>query len=102
MRLNIEMPTVETCEATRCAYNGFDRVCHARAITVGGGTHPVCDTYIPSAHRRGHVAAESKPAGVGACKVDGCRFNHNLECGAPTIVVAQHWRHADCRTFEKR
>jgi hypothetical protein len=100
MKLTIEMSSVETCDATRCAYN-VNRACHARAITVGGGTHPACDTFIPADHGE-HVASEMARGGVGACKVDGCKHNHNLECAAPSIVVTHHWRHADCRTYEKR
>jgi hypothetical protein len=97
MKIMIEMPTIDTCEATGCAYNA-DRKCHARAITVGGGTHPACDTFIPADQ---HVDRD-EPAGVGACKVTTCRHNQNLECEASAIVVAPHAHHADCMTFDER
>ena len=98
MKLTIQMAPIERCEATGCAYN-VNQSCHARAITVGGGTHPACDTYVPSGR---HVAVHSEPAGVGACKVEDCRYNHDLECDAPSIAVGRHGQHADCTTYEKR
>jgi hypothetical protein len=41
----IEMPDVDGCDATECAYN-MKGDCHARAITVGDGVHPGCDTRV--------------------------------------------------------
>lgn len=96
MKIMIDMPTIDTCEATACAYN-TDRKCHARAITIGGMTHPACDTFIPSDQHVDRVEA----AGVGACKVAACRHNRNFECDAPAIVVAPHKQHADCITYEE-
>jgi len=95
MKITIEMPTIDACSATGCAYN-VEHKCHARAITIGGTTHPACDTFIPADQ---HVS-RAEPAGVGACKVVGCRHNRNLECEAPAIEVAPHAMHADCVTFE--
>jgi hypothetical protein len=97
MRISIEMPTIDACDATGCAYNA-NHECHARAITVGDGIHPACDTYIPA----GDHVDRSEPAGVGACKVSGCRHNRNLECEATAIRVAPHREHADCMTYEPR
>jgi len=95
------MANVSACDASSCAYN-VDLNCHARAITVGAGVHPACDTYIPRA-RRPDAAADSGPsAGVGACKVTRCRHNQNLECEAPEIRVEPHEKHADCVTFALR
>jgi hypothetical protein len=98
MRLTIEMPPINSCAATGCAYNQ-DRKCHARAITVGSGIHPACDTFIPSAS---HVPDHGAQAGVGACKIESCRHNHELECQAAAISVSVHAQHADCATFEQR
>jgi hypothetical protein len=96
--LILELSTVDTCAATACAYN-LERKCHARAITIGDGAHPACDTFCELDH---HVsAARSSPAGVGACKVEVCRHNRDLECEAPSIRLEQHSSHADCATFER-
>ncbi len=98
MKMTIEMSTISACEATACAYN-VQHECHARAITIGEGVHPSCDTYVEAGH---HVEAHADPAGVGACKVEVCRFNHDLECAAATIRIDRHSLHADCVTFEQR
>ena len=45
MHITVELPAVSGCSATECAYN-VDRNCHARAITIGDGLHPGCDTYF--------------------------------------------------------
>jgi hypothetical protein len=94
MRITIDMPSVLACEATRCAYN-VDQSCHARAITVGDGSHPACDTFFP-ANEHTHRADN---AGVGACKVSSCRYNDDLECSASGVRVGIHQGHADCVTF---
>ena len=98
MKLTIEMPTIDTCGATGCAYNTGHK-CHARAITIGGAVHPACDTYVAASD---HVADRPEPAGVGACKVSVCRYNRDLECEARSIAVATHSKHADCTTFDRR
>lgn len=98
MKLTIVMPDVRACSVTECAYNG-EGDCHARAITVGDGIHPACDTFCPSDT---HVGAPSHPAGVGACKVSACVHNRDLECEAEAIQVDHHNAHADCITFEQR
>ena len=98
MRLTIEMPPIDACDASTCAYN-VDRKCHARAITIGDGIHPACDTFVTTAN---HVPDRPDPAGVGACKVDVCRHNRDLECEAAAIKVAPHGQHADCATFDRR
>ena len=43
----IEMPDVRHCQVETCAYNAEDG-CRARAITVGAGTVPACDTFFDS------------------------------------------------------
>ncbi|HEY5926617.1 MAG TPA: DUF1540 domain-containing protein [Kofleriaceae bacterium] len=98
MRITIEMPKVEECDAIGCAYN-VDRACHARAITVGHGVHPGCDTYLSSGQ---HVPDGPQCAGVGACKVAVCRHNRELECTAPSIRVGVRGDAGECGTFEKR
>lgn len=100
MRIKIEMTTVDGCQATACAYN-VDQKCHARAITIGDSTHPACDTYL-SADDADDRAQRAEPAGVGACKVEACRYNSSLECEAPAIEVASHAMHADCVTYQPR
>lgn len=94
MKLTVLVPAVNGCSVQRCGYNA-DGGCHARAITVGDGVHPKCDTYVEVTE---HTSARSK-AGVGACKVSGCRHNRDLECEAPFIQVTSHGDHADCSTF---
>lgn len=99
MRICIEMPTVDECDAIGCAYN-VDRACHARAITIGHGVHPGCDTYVATGQ---HVPEDDREAaGVGACKVEVCRYNQNLECEAPSIRVEVRGDQGECGTFEKR
>jgi hypothetical protein len=98
MKLNIEMSRVVECEVTRCAYNR-EQNCHARAITVGNGVHPACDTFYPAAPPTTDLEGV---AGVGACKVSACQYNRDLECDADEIRIGKHEAHADCMTFSPR
>lgn len=98
MRITIEMPSVLACEVTHCAYNENES-CHARAITVGDGAHPACDTFFPAAR---HIQSAAQIAGVGACKVTACRYNDDLECSASGVRIGAHQGHADCVTFSPR
>ena len=98
MKLTIDMPAVSACEATNCAYNVVG-TCNARAITVGNQVHAACDTFLFDAE---HVGPRTESAGVGACKMSGCRHNRDFECEAPSIHVGMHADHADCLTFEAR
>jgi hypothetical protein len=98
MNFSIEIADVGECDVTECAYN-MASSCHARAITIGHGLHPACDTFLPGEK---HVSSTSGTAGVGACKVSACRYNEELECQADSIAVAHHGDHADCRTFSPR
>jgi hypothetical protein len=95
MRLLLDLPAVNECDARNCAYN-VNRVCHARAITIGSGLHPECDTFLAADT---HVQDTTSIALVGACKMSACCYNDDLECRAPSIAVAHHERHADCTTF---
>jgi hypothetical protein len=96
MKFTIEMPDVSACGVVRCAYNQSG-TCHARAITVGDGVHPGCDTYTLSER---HARSDAPIAGVGACKVAICRHNHELECEARSIEVEVDEDVATCVTFE--
>jgi len=98
MRLLIEMPAVAACEAIECAYN-VGRSCHARAITIGDGDHPACDTRFISTT---HCLDTSHRAGVGACKVSSCKHNRDYECDAEGVQIGHHGGHADCKTFSPR
>lgn len=93
MIIATDMPEVARCTVSRCAYN-TDNNCHARAITIGDGDNPGCDTYFDnSSHTRSH-----RSAGVGACKVEACDFNDDLECSADRIDVGREGRSAQCLT----
>jgi hypothetical protein len=91
-----EMPAVAECAVRECAYN-VDSSCRARAITVGDGLHPACDTFLRSRQNGGDGALK---AGVGACKVATCRHNHGLECAASSIRIGYHGNHPDCLTYD--
>ena len=97
--LTILMPSVSSCSVTQCAYNA-KRQCHARAITVGDGVNPACDTYLclddPNAP---HVKEDKSLAGVGACKVSACIHNLYYECMAEQIEVRHRADGIHCTTF---
>jgi hypothetical protein len=94
-KVTIEMPLVKKCEADACAYNTGHR-CHAKAITIGDGDRPGCDTFFENTS---HTRLVTLTAGVGACKVVACRFNRDYECGAESIEVGFVANEARCRTF---
>jgi hypothetical protein len=98
MKLTIDMPVVSECAATECAYN-VGMSCHARAITIGDGVHPGCDTFLGAAS---HAHDTSRTAGVGACKVTGCRHNDDFECTASKITVGFMGQDVNCLTFRAR
>jgi hypothetical protein len=85
MKMTIDMPPVSNCDITECAYN-MGHNCHARAITVGDGIHPGCDTFFSNTT---HTHKTKQLAGVGACKVSGCMHNTDYECGADDIIVGK-------------
>ena len=89
----IEMPEVSRCDASVCAYNS-DNGCRARAITIGDGTFPGCDTFLGS----GRVGA-TEVGGVGACKVAGCKHNAEFACQADAIIIATAGAPPACQTF---
>jgi len=95
MKFVIEMPDVSACGVDECAYN-MKGACHAKAITIGDGVHPGCDTYLTSSR---HTSGTFH-AGVGACKIERCRHNRDLECEASSIRVDMDGGEATCMTFE--
>lgn len=97
-QLTIDMPVVAACSATDCSYNQESR-CHARAITIGDGIHPGCDTYFMD---NGHVHEKSRDAGIGACKVTQCHYNEDLECMTDMINVGRSGPDVSCMTFAAR
>jgi hypothetical protein len=96
MKFRLEMAQVRECSVQSCAYNRNEG-CHAKAITVGDGVHPGCDTYA----RLDHHVRDVPTAGVGACKVEVCRHNRGLECAASAIRVEREPGGARCATFER-
>ncbi len=94
-RMTLEMPVVGGCSATACVYNA-EGDCHAKAITIGDGMHPGCDTFM---HASEHVADNSHISGVGACKVNGCSYNQDYECTAHSIEVGRSGDSVQCLTF---
>jgi hypothetical protein len=97
MAVEVEMPAVAECGASECAYN-VDGSCHARAITIGDGVHPGCDTFLAAPRH----SRSLRTAGVGACKVVGCRHNDDFECQAQSISVDRRSDGVECTTFEQR
>lgn len=98
MKLTIDMPLVAECAVSECAYN-IGKACHARAITIGDGIHPGCDTFFGNAQ---HAHDTKHKAGVGACKVSGCRHNDDYECTAPKISVGYQGQDISCLSFHAR
>jgi hypothetical protein len=96
VKLNLEMPIVAKCDIQSCAYN-TDKTCHAKAITVGDGTSPECDTFFNSSKHTNAV----RNAGVGACKVSSCRYNFDLECTANEIYIGEVAGKVNCLSFSQ-
>ncbi|KUJ82464.1 DUF1540 domain-containing protein [Microbulbifer flavimaris] len=93
MIIATDMPEVAQCAISQCAYN-TDNNCHARAITIGHGDIPGCDTYFNnSKHTR-----SNRSAGVGACKVSACDHNEDFECCADSINVGEQGGEVRCMT----
>ena len=91
----MDMTPVQNCKMSNCAYNRSG-ACSTLAINVGA--HAECNTYIHGSARGGYAEARG---GIGACLAAECKHNKNLECAAPGINIAEHFRHADCATFEE-
>lgn len=94
----IEMPKVNDCSVKKCGYN-CDCSCHAKAITIGDGTNPGCDTFFDSNE---HAKNTRINAGVGACKVKVCKHNKDFECTADKISVGFNDGKINCLSFERK
>lgn len=97
-KITIEMPIVKKCEVDKCAYN-IQSQCHAKAITVGDGDRPRCDTFFSNPK---HTRLVDVTAGVGACKVTQCRYNQDFGCTANNIEVGYQAFEVRCQTFSPR
>ncbi len=95
--ITMQMSLIKSCNVKDCAYYRQGNECHAMAITVGG-PHPYCDTFIRSSNKGG----VEQTGAVGACKVNNCRFNRDLECSAEGIDVGSHEDYAECRTYSPK
>lgn len=93
----LEMADVAECTIPECVYNRASR-CYAKAITIGNGEHPECDTFYSS---HNHSPRHELTAGVGACKVHACRFNDDYHCTAARIYVGYVGSEVACRTFNR-
>lgn len=98
MELCYEMPLIKKCDVAECVYN-VQSDCHAKAITIGDGVHPGCDTFMKGS---GHVRSSGIKAGVGACKVSGCSHNTDFECNADSINVSRQSGMVHCMTYMPR
>ncbi|WP_250458710.1 DUF1540 domain-containing protein [Microbulbifer litoralis] len=94
MIIATDMPEVAKCVISQCAYNADD-ACHARAITIGDGDDPDCDTFFDS-NKHTH---SGRTAGVGACKIEDCTHNRDFECTADSIQVGNRGSEANCLTY---
>ena len=93
----MEMPKIQRCSAMECAYNS-EGVCHAIAITVGDALHARCDTFFRRELKGG---VRDMTGGVGACKMEECWFNKDLECSASSVNIGLQEGHAECMTFTR-
>lgn len=96
MQVSTTIPEVMLCTVGECAYNAGNG-CHARAITIGDGSTPACDTLFCGAPR---VQAKNIHGGVGACKIINCAHNKDLECTADSIAVGLVTGSVNCLTFD--
>jgi len=96
--ISIIMPLIRECAVSECGYNTKNG-CHAKAITIGDGDNPGCDTFFKVSSPSAHAKSEGRIAGVGACKVSGCKFNTDYECMADEITVDTSSRKARCATY---
>lgn len=94
-QMSIEMPLVSKCDITKCGYN-VNNSCNAKAITIGDGSNPGCDTYLNTSL---HCREANHAAGVGACKVNVCKHNVDFECTANNVSVGMNEGKINCLTF---
>jgi len=96
MKMTFSMPVVSGCKVSECAYN-LDEMCNARAITIGDGVNPGCDTFFSNST---HTQEHNDVTGVGACKVMSCAHNQNFECGAEGITVGRNKSGVCCLSYD--
>lgn len=94
MKKIIEVPEVQRCEVSECAYNR-QNACHALAITVGDLTGHLCDTSISMGRHTQHKGT----AGIGACRAVDCIHNDDFECQADGVRIGMPGGQAECTTF---
>ena len=90
-----EMPVVSKCDIKECGYN-VNNSCHAKAITIGDGSNPGCDTFFETSSPNRET---KRIAGVGACKVSDCHYNQDYECTAESVSVGIANGKINCLTF---
>ena len=95
--ITMQMAVIKSCNVSQCSYNKAGNECHAMAITVGG-PQPYCDTFLKSSNKGG----VDQTGAVGACKVENCKHNRNLECSAEGIDVVTSANNAVCHTFAQK
>lgn len=95
-QITLEMPQVKKCDVDSCAYNS-NQLCHAKAITIGDDSVPNCDTYV-SGHSQ--TSMIKIVAGVGACKVVGCKFNKDYECTGDAVEIGRVGSSIRCLTYQ--
>jgi len=95
VKITLEMPQVTKCDIENCGYN-MKGSCHAKAITIGDVLSPECDTFLATTGPLEHVTTI---AGVGACKVRGCKFNKDYECTGDSIQVGRVGQKIRCLTY---
>lgn len=95
MKITFTMSVVSECKVSECAYN-LKNTCNARAITIGDGVHPGCDTFFSNTT---HTHEFNDMTGVGACKVSSCRHNREFECGADQIEVGRNKSGVCCLSY---
>ncbi len=95
-KLTVLLTEVQSCNVASCAYNASS-ACHAKAITIGDGRTPNCDTFFVG---KTHTQEIDITAGVGACKVSNCQFNKSFECTAETINVGSTANRVRCLTYQ--
>ena len=78
-----KMPLIVSCTGSDCSYNR-NLICEAMAVNIGADRQAVCDPFCQTDHKIVHPAAVSF---VGACKMERCRFNRNVECTAFSGVI---------------
>ncbi len=92
------MPKISQCDVSECAYN-HNKMCHALAITVGGGADHMCDTFIESEMQGGDPQTVGS---VGACRCMDCGHNDSLECQANEIQIGHMKNEVDCMTYRSK